>query len=116
GVFEKCEQELMFAVELQVEAAQRLPGAVDDLLNREVGAALLDDDGLGGVEEPLDALRCPELCCLDRPLDRALLPGGLFAWAGHRLLECVHPNENIIGLYRRTLCKTGPESPRRHRV
>ncbi len=69
----------MLAVELQVEASQRLARAVDDLLHREVGAALLDDDRLGGVQETLNALCGPELRCLDRPFDRALLPGGLFA-------------------------------------
>src|SRR5262249_30789987 len=110
---EKSEQKLVFAVELQVEASQGLARSVHDLLDREVGAALFDDDRLGGIKEPLDPLRCPQLCCLDRAFDCALLPGRLFAWAGHRVLEFVHRNENIIELYRRTSCKPGPDSPRR---
>src|ERR1700738_4475582 len=85
GVFEKSEQELMLAIELQVEAPQRLAGPVHDLLDGEVSSALFDDDGLGGVQEPLNALRWPQLWLLDRPFDRPLLPGRLFAWAGHRL-------------------------------
>src|ERR1700722_14601423 len=116
GVFEKSEQELMLAVELQVEAPQRLAGPVHDLLDGEVGSALFDDDGLGGVQETLNALCGSQLCCLDRPFDRALLPGRLFAWAGHRVPEYVQRNENIIELYRRTSCKPGLESPGRRRV
>ena len=37
GVFEQSQQEFMFAIELQVEAPQRLAGPVDDLLDGEVG-------------------------------------------------------------------------------
>jgi hypothetical protein len=58
-------------------------------LDSEVGTALLDDDGLCGIEEPLNALRCPQLGRLDRPLDRTLLPGRFLAWATHRSLETV---------------------------
>ena len=54
-VLEEGEQQFVFAVELQVEAAQRLPGAIDDLLYREVRRALLGDDRLRGIEEALNA-------------------------------------------------------------
>ena len=86
GVFEQRQQQLVFAVELQVEAPQRLAGAVHDLLDSEVRAALFDDDGLRGIQEALNALCRPQFRGLDGPLDRALLPGRLFAWAGHRRL------------------------------
>ena len=79
-VFEQCEQQLVFAVELQVEAPQRLAGAVHDLLDGEVGGALFDDDGLRCVEEALNALGRTQFRGLDGPLDGALLPGRLFAW------------------------------------
>src|SRR5262249_56436229 len=39
-----------------VEAAQRLLRTVDDLLDREVGRALLVDQLEGGIHESLDAL------------------------------------------------------------
>ena len=115
-VLEKCEQKLVFTIELQVEAPQRLTRAVDDLLDGEVGAALLDDDRLGGVEESLDPLGGPELRCLDRPFDRALLPGGFFAGARHRRLGCLPIGENMNRLYRRTPCHCGPRPPRGQRV
>jgi hypothetical protein len=85
----------MFTIELQVEASQRLTRAVDDLLDSEVGTALLDDDRLRGVEESLNPLTGPELRCLDGPLDRALLPGGLFAGGCHRRLGCLPIGENM---------------------
>ncbi len=76
-VFEQGEQELVLAVEVLVEAAQRLAGAVDDFLNGEVGGALFGDDGLGGVQEPLDALLGAQLGGPGRPFHRPLLPGRL---------------------------------------
>ena len=85
----------MFTVKLQVEASERLARAVDDLLNREVGAALFDDDRLCGVQEPLYALCGPKFRCLDRSLDRALLPGGFFAGTGHRRLGSSPIRENM---------------------
>jgi hypothetical protein len=57
-VFEQRQQQFMLAVELQVEASQRLPRAVYHLLHGEVGAAFFDDDGLRRVQEALNALRC----------------------------------------------------------
>src|ERR1700741_1090541 len=92
----------MLAVELQVEAPQRLAGPVHDLLDGKVSAALLDDDRLRGVEEALNALSCPQFCGLDGPLDGALLPGRLFAWARHERLRRLPRGENMVGLYRRT--------------
>src|SRR5882757_3693763 len=94
-ILEQGEQELVLTVELQVEASQRLARPVDDLLDREVGAALLDDDRLCRVKETLNALSGPELRCLDRSLNRALLPGGLFARTGHRRLRCWPSGENM---------------------
>lgn len=85
----------MLTVELQVEAAQRLAGPVDDFLDREVGAALLDDDRLRSVEEALHALSCPQFGGFDGALDRPLLPGGLFAGTGHRRLDCRPTGENM---------------------
>ena len=58
-VLEKREQKLVLAIELQVKAAQRLARTVDDLLDREVRAALFDDDGLCGIQEALHALSGP---------------------------------------------------------
>ena len=94
-ILEQGEQKLVLTVELKVEAAQRLTGAIDDFLNGEVGGALFDDDRLGGVEESLDPLRGPELRCLDRAFDRALLPCGFFARACHRRLGCLPIGENM---------------------
>src|SRR5882757_4343133 len=105
----------MLAVELQVEASQRLAGPVHDLLDGKVRAALFDDDGLRRVQEALHALRSPELRGLDGALDGALLPRGLFAWVGHgRLGGLGLPRgENMIGLYRRTSCHRSAKPPRR---
>src|ERR1700743_720699 len=94
----------MLTVKLQVEAPQRLAGTIDDLLHSEVCAALLNDDGLSRIQETLDALRGPQLCRFDRPLNGALLPGRLFARAGHGRLSCLPRGENMVGLYRRTPC------------
>jgi hypothetical protein len=85
----------VLTVELQVEASQRLARAVNDLLDREVGAALLDDDRLRRIEETLNALTGPKLRRLDRSLDRALLPGRFFTETGHRRLGCRPIGENM---------------------
>ena len=73
----------MLAVEVLVEAAQRLARPVDDLLHREVGVVLLGNDRLGGVEESLHPLLGPELRRPGGALDRALLPGGLLDLRAH---------------------------------
>ena len=112
-VFEKREQQLVLAVKLQVEAPQRLAGAVHDLLDGKVCAALFDDDGLRRVEETLNALRCPQFRGLDGPLYRTLLPGGLFARAGHGRLRRLPRGENMVGLYRRTPCHQCARPPSR---
>src|SRR5207244_9468610 len=49
-------QQLVLAVEVLVEAAQRLLRTVDDLLDRELGRAALVDQLEGGIEEALNAL------------------------------------------------------------
>lgn len=89
----------MLAVELQVEASQRLAGAVDDLLDGEVRAALFDDDRLGRVQESLDSLGCPEFRRLDGAFDSALLPGRIFRRAGHS--TPMSSAENMHELYLR---------------
>jgi hypothetical protein len=101
----------VLAVELQIETAQRLPRPVDDLLHREIGAALLDDDRLRGVEEPLNALSGPQLRRLDGAFDRALLPGGLFARARHGQPGIGLSRENMDELYRRKLGHRAPGPP-----
>ena len=55
-LLEQREEQLVLAVEVLVEAAQRLLRPVDDLLDRELGRALLVDQLERGVEEALDAL------------------------------------------------------------
>ena len=52
GVLEEREEQLVLAVEILVEAAQRLAGALDDLLDREVVAVLHEVECR--VEEALD--------------------------------------------------------------
>jgi hypothetical protein len=56
GLLEQRKEQLVLAVEVLVEAAQGLLRPVDDLLDREVGAALLVDQLEGRIEVPLDAL------------------------------------------------------------
>jgi hypothetical protein len=87
SVLEQRQQQLVLAVELQVEAAQRLAGAVHDLLHGKVRAALFDDDRLGRVEKALNTLRRTQFRSLDGPLDGTLLPGRLFAGVGHGRLR-----------------------------
>ena len=56
GLLEQRQEKLILAIEMLVEGAQRLLGAVDDLLDREVSRALLVDEREGSVEECLDPL------------------------------------------------------------
>ena len=56
GLLEQREQQLVLAVEVLVEAAQRLLRPFDDLLDRELGRALLVDQLERGVDEPLRPL------------------------------------------------------------
>jgi hypothetical protein len=49
-------EELVLAVEVLVEATQRLLRAVDDLLDREVGGSLLVDQRECRIQVRLDAL------------------------------------------------------------
>jgi hypothetical protein len=89
-VLEQRQQQLVLAVEVLVEAAQRLAGDVDDLLHGEVGRALVGDDRLRGVEEPLDPLLGPELRRPRRPLDRPLLPRRLVTTRRRDLVNVHH--------------------------
>jgi signal transduction histidine kinase len=56
ALLEQREQELVLAIEIMVEAAQRLLRAVDDLLDRELARAGLVDQLERGIQEPLDLL------------------------------------------------------------
>ena len=56
-LLEQREEELVLAVEVLVEAAQRLLRTVDDLLHGELGRALLADDLACRVQELLHARR-----------------------------------------------------------
>ena len=73
-LLEQREQQLVLAVEVLVEAAQRLLRAVDDLLDRELGRALLVDQLERGVEEPLHALLGPRAGRVQAARDRTLAP------------------------------------------
>src|SRR3954453_18712852 len=55
-LLEQGQQELLLAAEVLVEAAQRLAGALDNLLDRELLARrALGHQLEGGIEEPLHA-------------------------------------------------------------
>src|SRR5262249_5974686 len=62
------------AVEVLVEAAQRLLRPLDDLLDRELGRALLVDQLEGRVEKALDALFGPRPRRVEAAGDRPLAP------------------------------------------
>jgi hypothetical protein len=79
----------VLAVELQVEAPQRLTGPVDDLLDGKVGAALFDDDRLRGVEEALNAL-CPRsfAVLMDRSTARCFQAGSSLGFVTGGSVDC----------------------------
>ena len=77
GLLEQGEHELVLAVEVLVEAAQRLLRAVDDLLDRELGRALLVDQLERGVEEALHALLGAGAGRVEAAGNRAFAPGRL---------------------------------------
>ena len=86
-LFEQREQELVLAVEVLVEAAQRLLRPVDDLLDRELGRALLVDDLAGRVQELLHADGGALAGRASGPFDRSITPDGVaigtvVAWIG----------------------------------
>ncbi len=56
GLFEQREEQLVLAVEVLVEASQRLLRLIEDLLDGEVGRPLLVDQRERGIQESLDAL------------------------------------------------------------
>ena len=71
GLLEQREHQLVLAVEVLVEAAQRLLRPVDDLLDREVGRAPLVDQLERGVEEALHPLLGPGSGRVHTPRDTA---------------------------------------------
>ena len=81
-LLEEREEQLVLAVEVLVEAAQRLLRAVDDLLDRELGRALLVDQLERGVEEALDPLFGAGPGGVQAPRDRPLPPGRLVPVVG----------------------------------
>src|SRR5213075_204905 len=70
GLFEQREEELVLAVEVLVERAQRLLRPIDDLLDRELGGALLVDERKRGVEKTLHALLGARAGRVQTPGDR----------------------------------------------
>ena len=74
-LLEQGEQQLVLAVEVLVEAAERLLRLVDDLLDRELGRALLVDQLERGVEEALDPLLGAGTGRVQAAGDRTLAPG-----------------------------------------
>ena len=77
GLLEQCEQELVLAVEVLVEAAERLLRLVDDLLDRELGRSLLVDQLERGVEEALHPLLGAGTGRVQAAGDGPLAPGRL---------------------------------------
>src|SRR4029077_6970924 len=75
GLLEEGEEQLILAVEVLVEPAQRLLRPVDDLLDRELGRPLIVDELERRVEEALDALLGPRACRVQAARDRPLPPG-----------------------------------------
>ncbi len=73
-LLEQREEQLVLAVEVLVEAAQRLLRPVDDLLHRELGRPLLGDDLAGGVQELLDPDRRSLPSGTGRSFDRTIAP------------------------------------------
>ena len=73
-LLEQREQQLVLAVEVLVEPAQRLLRAIDDLLDRELGRALLVDQAERRVHQPLDALLGARARSAQAARDRPLTP------------------------------------------
>src|SRR4029079_7653588 len=72
--FEEREEQLVLAVEGLVEPSQRLLGAIDDLLDRELGRAPLVDQRERRIQESLDALLRAGPRGAQALRDRALTP------------------------------------------
>src|SRR5262245_23850010 len=77
ALLEQREQQLVLAVEVLVEPAQRLLRAVDHLLDRELAGALLVDQGEGRLQQTLDALLRARTRGAQAPRDRSLAPAGV---------------------------------------
>ena len=93
-VLEEGEEQFVLAVKVLVEAAQRLAGAIDDFLYGEVGGALLGDDHMSCVEEPLDALLGTDLGGAGGPFDRSLLPCRLIPGRDHERIRVLRDDTN----------------------
>ncbi len=76
-LLEQGEQQLGLAVEVLVEPAERLLRPVDDLLDRELGRALLVDERERGIEKALDAALGARAGRVQAARDRTLAPRGL---------------------------------------
>ena len=81
-LLEQGQQQLVLAGEVLVEAAQRLAGALHDLLDREVLALGAAHQLEGGVEEPLHPLLGPRPGGIERAGDGQLAPGRRGALGG----------------------------------
>ena len=77
GFLEQGEHQFVLAVEVLVEAAQRLLRPVDDLLDRELGRAFLVDQLERGIEEALHPLLGAGTGRVHAAGDGALAPGRL---------------------------------------
>ena len=75
-LLEQGEQELVLAAEVLVEAAQRLAGALDDLLDGEVLAGVLGHQLHGRVEEALHSVLRAGAGRIERAGDGELTPRG----------------------------------------
>ena len=75
-LLEQREQQLVLAVEVLVEPAQRLLRAVDHLLDGELGRALLVDQLERGVQQALDALLGAGARGVEAARYRPLAPAG----------------------------------------
>ena len=75
-LLEQGQDELVLAVEVLVETAQRLLRALDDLLDREIGRAVLVDELEGRVEDALHPFLGARAGRVEAASDRVLAPPG----------------------------------------
>ena len=107
GLLEQGEHELVLAVEVLVEAAERLLRAVDDFLDGELGRALLVDELERGVEEALRALLGAGAGRGEASRNRAFAPGRTVL-AGLGVDSC-HVS-TVLSLGDRKRRRSGPEN------
>jgi hypothetical protein len=90
-ILEEGKRELVLSVEVLVEAAQRLPRAVDDLLDGEVGRALVRDDGPRGVRSRSRSRRTGRPVRVRRARSRSgTEPEGLIPGEGFESNRCTN--------------------------